>query len=53
MIGKLGNGERLFKEKRINLKYKKGNMFYTVHGGDYKRKSTPNPHINLIFFSQS
>ena len=32
-----------------NLKYKKGNRFYTIHGGDYKRKSYPNPHTNLIF----
>ena len=39
-----------FNEKRKNLKYKKGNRFYTIHGRDYKRKSDPNPHINLIFY---
>ena len=48
---KSSNDERLFKEKRTNLKYKKGNRFYTTHEGDYKGKSYPNPHTNLVFFS--
>ena len=50
VIGKLGNDVRLFKEKRTNLKYKRGNRFCTIHGeGDYKRKSNPNPHTNFVF----
>ena len=32
----MGNDERLFEEKRTNLKYKKRNRVYTIHGGDYK-----------------
>ena len=42
-----------FKEKRINLKYKKGNMVYTICGWDYKRKLDQNPHKNLFFFCES
>ena len=38
------------KEKK-NLKCKKGNMFYTIHGGDYMRKSDPNPHTNPVFYA--
>ena len=49
-MGKLGNDERFFKEKRKNIKYKKGNRFYTIHRGDYKRKLYPNPHTNPIFY---
>ena len=48
-MGKLGNDERLFEEKRTNLKYQKRNIVYTIHGGDYKRKSYPNPHTNPVF----
>ena len=49
VIGKLGNDERLFEEKRTNLKYKKRNEIYTIHGGDYKRKSDSNPNTNPVF----
>ena len=45
----IGNNERLFEEKRTSLKYKKGNNVYTIHGGDYKIKSYPNPHTNPVF----
>ena len=48
-IGKLGNVERWFEEKIIDLKYKRRNRVYTIHGGDYKRKSDPNPHTNPVF----
>ena len=41
--------ERFFAEKRTNLKYKKGNRFYTIHRRDYKRKSYPNPHTTPFF----
>ena len=41
----IGNNERLFEEKR--------NRVYTIHGGDYKRKSNPDPHTNLIFDASS
>ena len=29
------------KKRERNLKDQKGNRFYTIHGGDYKRKSYP------------
>ena len=48
---KLGNDERLFKENRKNIKYKKGNRFYTINGGEYKKKSNLNPHTNLVFYA--
>ena len=35
----INNNKRLFEEKRINLKYKKRNRVYTIHGGDYKKKN--------------
>ena len=43
-MGKSGNqkistNEILFEEKRTNLKYKKINWAYTIHGWDYKIKS--------------
>ena len=38
----------LYKRKQIE-NMKKGNSFYTIHGGDYKIKSDPNPHINPVF----
>ena len=43
-MGKSGNqkistNEILFEEKRTNLKYKKINWVYTIHGWDYKIKS--------------
>ena len=48
----IGNNERLFEEKRKkNLKCKKENMFYMIHGRDYKRKSDPNPHTNPVFYA--
>ena len=47
----IGNDERFFEEKRTNLKYKKRNRVYTIHGGDYKRKSDPNPHTNPVFYA--
>ena len=47
----IGNREIFFEEKRKNLKYKKGNRFYAIHGGDYKRKSHPNPHIIPVFYA--
>ena len=43
------NDERLFKENRKNLKYKNGNRFYTIHEGDYNRKSDPNLHTKPVF----
>ena len=49
VIKKSGKDERLFEENRTNLKYKKENKFYTIHGRDYKRKSCPNSNTNLIF----
>ena len=39
------------KRREKNIKYKNGNRFYTVHGGDYKRKSYPNPHTNPVFYA--
>ena len=33
VIKKLSKDERLFKENRKNLKYKKENRFYTIYGG--------------------
>ena len=48
-IGKSGTVERLFEEKIKNLKYKRRNRVYAIHGGDYKRKSDPNPHTNPVF----
>ena len=50
-MGKSGKDERLFEEKRKNLKHKKGNRIYTIYGGNYKRKSNPNLYINTIFMS--
>ena len=45
----LSNNEKWFQEKKINLKYKKRNRVYTIHG-DYKRKLYPNPHTSPIFY---
>ena len=50
-IGKSGNVERLFEEKITNLKYKRRNRVCTIHGGDYKIKSYPNPHRNPVFYA--
>ena len=50
-IGKSGNDEIFFKEKRTSLKYEKRNRVYTINGGDYKRKSDPNPHTNPVFYA--
>ena len=44
----ISNNEIFFEEKRENIKYKNRNRVYTIHGGDYKRKSNPNPHTNLV-----
>ena len=41
------------KIREKNLKYKRENRFYTIHGGDYKRKSDPNPHTNPVFDASS
>ena len=49
VVGKSDNDERLFEEKRTNLKYKKRNKVYIIHAADYKRKSDPNPHTNPVF----
>ena len=38
----------LNKREKI-LKYKMGNRFYMINGEDYKRKSDPNPHTNIVF----
>ena len=47
----INNNERLFEEKRTNIKYKKRNRVYTMHGWDCKRKSDPNPHTNHVFYA--
>ena len=47
----IGINERFFEEKRTNIKYKKKNRVYTIHGEDYKRKSYPNPHTNPVFYA--
>ena len=49
VIKKSGEDERFFEENRTNLKYKKGNRAYTIHGGHYKRKSDPKNHIDPTF----
>ena len=51
VLKKLDNDERLFKEKIKNIKYKKRNRFYTIHGGDYNRESDANPHPNPVFYA--
>ena len=39
-------------KKREKIKnIKKRNKVYTIHGGDYKRKSYPNPQTNLVFYA--
>ena len=48
VIRKSGNDKRLFEEKRTNLKYKKRNTVYTIHGEDYKMKSNLNPHTKFV-----
>ena len=39
------------KKREKNLKYKKRNRVYTIHGGDYKRKLYLNPHTNPVFYA--
>ena len=41
------------KKREKNIKYKKENRVYTIHGGDHKRKSNPNPHTNPVFMCKS
>ena len=47
---KLGNDERLFKEKRVNLKYKNLNRFYTIHEG-ITRENQIQILTNPIFYA--
>ena len=49
VVKKSCKDERLFDEKKKNLNYENGDRVYTIHGGDYKRKSYLNPHTNLVF----
>ena len=53
VIMKLDKVERLFEENRTNIKYKKGNKFYTIHGGDYKRKIISKSSHKLHFWCHS
>ena len=39
------------KRREKILNYKKGNKVQTIHGGDFKKKSYPNPHTNPIFYA--
>ena len=47
----IGDNERLFEEKKTNLKYKKINRVYNLYVRDYKRKSYLNTHTDPIFYT--
>ena len=45
-IHESNNDERFFEMKRIDIKSRKGNSFYTTYSGDYMKNLDSNPHTN-------